>query len=416
MPVEVESVSLWQHGDDDLLGAIREAEQQRRAADSRMLALLGEAENRGLATAKGYGSTRRLLCDLLTISRSDANRRLAAAVATCETRGVGAAVSPPALANTGAALAEGAVSAEHVEVVEKFRASLPSSVTGDEWESAEKILVDLARSVDPAALRRFADTQVRARLDPDGTLPKEQEQAQPNRNLELHRRADGAGWGSFELDAEPFAQLDALLSALTAPKPTGTGQADTRPLERRRGDALADILGLAASHAERPSEGGDKPQLVLTTTLNDLRDGERPALLGAEHRPVTGSSARRLACDARVVPAVLGSNSEILDIGRASRTIPTAIRRAVTLRDGGCTFPGCDRPPAWTDCHHVVHWADGGPTALDNLALLCNQHHRTIHHTDWDMRITTDGRPEFHPPGWIDPDRTPRRNPLHQRE
>src|SRR5699024_11730803 len=97
MPAEMESVPLWQHGDDDLLGAIREAEQQRRAADSRMLALLSEAENRGLATAKGYGSTRQFLCDLLTVPRGEANRRIAAALATRGTRGVRAAVAFRAL-------------------------------------------------------------------------------------------------------------------------------------------------------------------------------------------------------------------------------------------------------------------------------------------------------------------------------
>ncbi|MGH3503291.1 MAG: DUF222 domain-containing protein [Nocardioidaceae bacterium] len=416
MTEDAEAGLLWQHGDDELLAAIRDAERERRAVDARTLALLGEAENRGLATAKGYSSTRGLVCDLLSISRGEANRRLAVSGAVTGKRGIGGETAAPVLPTVGAALAEGAVSVEHVEVVEKFRASLPATVTGEAWEPAEKILADLARSVDPAALRRFADTQVRARLDPDGVLPKEPRQAQPVRRLELHRRVDGAGWGSFDLDSEPFSQLDALLSAMTAPKPTGTGQPDTRALDSRRGDALADILALAASHADRPAEGGDKPQLVVTTTLDDLRRGQRPALLGAHDLPITASAARRVACDARVIPAVLGSSSEVLDIGRATRTIPAAIRRAVVLRDGGCTFPSCDRPPAWTDCHHIRHWADGGPTSLDNLALLCNAHHRTMHHTGWDMRIAADGRPEFLPPGWLDPDRTPRRNPLHQRE
>ena len=71
--------------------------------------------------------------------------------------------------------------------------------------------------------------------------------------------------------------------------------------------------------------------------------------------------------------------SQPLDVGRRTRTIPPAIRRALVVRDGGCRAGGCDRPPAWTDAHHLRHWADGGPTTLDNLVLLCRRHHRLVH-------------------------------------
>jgi hypothetical protein len=102
---------------------------------------------------------------------------------------------------------------------------------------------------------------------------------------------------------------------------------------------------------------------------------------------------------------------EPLDVGRATRTIPPAIRRALILRDGGCAFPGCTRPPRWTDAHHIQHWADGGPTKLTNLVLLCGHHHDTIHHTPWTVRITH-GHPEFHPPNTRDPN--PRGRPPPQ--
>ncbi|MFF5054073.1 HNH endonuclease signature motif containing protein [Micromonospora sp. NPDC000663] len=85
------------------------------------------------------------------------------------------------------------------------------------------------------------------------------------------------------------------------------------------------------------------------------------------------------------------------------------------LRDGGCAFPGCDRPSRWCDGHHVRHWADGGVTALGNAVLLCGHHHRRIHQGDWTVRIAPDGQPEFLPPGWLDPLRTPRRNLYHRR-
>jgi len=97
-----------------------------------------------------------------------------------------------------------------------------------------------------------------------------------------------------------------------------------------------------------------------------------------------------------------------LDVGRTTRTIPDGLRRAVAARDLGCTHPGCDRPPSWSEVHHIVEWEHGGPTAIDNLVMLCRAHHRQIHHSDWLVRIR-DGLPEFVPPRWIDPQQTPRR-------
>ena len=82
-----------------------------------------------------------------------------------------------------------------------------------------------------------------------------------------------------------------------------------------------------------------------------------------------------LACDAKIIPAVLGSKSQVLDVGAAARLFPTAVRRAIVLRDKGCVWPGCDRPAGWCDAHHVDFWANGGPTSFDNGVLLCRRHH-----------------------------------------
>jgi hypothetical protein len=129
-------------------------------------------------------------------------------------------------------------------------------------------------------------------------------------------------------------------------------------------------------------------------------------------QPISAAQARRLACDAGVIPAVLGSNGEPLDVGRSTRTIPSAIRRALVVRDRGCIHPDCDRPPEWTDAHHVKHWIDGGPTALDNLCLLCHKHHWIVHHTAWRI-VFLQGIPHVIPRPLIDPDQRPRRNTLH---
>jgi hypothetical protein len=108
-------------------------------------------------------------------------------------------------------------------------------------------------------------------------------------------------------------------------------------------------------------------------------DGPEAAWTG----PLTAAAARRVACDASVTRIVLDPDSLPLDVGRSTRTVPPHLRHALVVRDGGCVAEGCDRPPAWTEAHHVVHWAEGGTTALDNLVLLCRAHHRTVHEGDW---------------------------------
>jgi len=95
--------------------------------------------------------------------------------------------------------------------------------------------------------------------------------------------------------------------------------------------------------------------------------------------PITAESARRIACDSSLTRVVTRGRSEVLDIGRKTSVVSAAMRRALIARDGGCAFPTCDRPHAWCDAHHVVHWADGGETKLSNLILLCRPHHRLAH-------------------------------------
>ncbi len=177
---------------------------------------------------------------------------------------------------------------------------------------------------------------------------------------------------------------------------------------------MGEVCRLALRTGQLPDNGGDRPQLVVTVSLDELVNGVRAGTLETGTR-LTPGAVRRLACDAGVLPVVLGGNSQVLDVGRQRRLFTGPLRRALVLRDGGCAFPGCDRPPRWCDGHHIRHWADGGVTALGNAVLLCGYHHRFIHRGDWTVRIAADGRPEFLPPSWLDPLRTPRRNLYHLR-
>ena len=129
--------------------------------------------------------------------------------------------------------------------------------------------------------------------------------------------------------------------------------------------------------------------------------GEDP---GAEARTDDGlrlsvAAVRRLACDAELIPVCLGTQGEVLDVGRIARLVTPALWRALVARDRHCTFPGCTRPPVMCHAHHIVHWADGGRTSLDNLVLVCGEHHRVLHHTPWQVRLDRDDcRPEYLPP------------------
>ena len=126
-----------------------------------------------------------------------------------------------------------------------------------------------------------------------------------------------------------------------------------------------------------------------------------------------------LAADAEVASILFDPHGGVLDYGRAERLAPRDLRLALAARDGGCCFPDCDRPVAWTQAHHVVPWDDLGPTALENMCLLCGFHHRNFGRMGWAC-VMFEGVPFWIPPASIDPSRTPRRNtrqrpPLLQR-
>jgi Domain of unknown function (DUF222)/HNH endonuclease len=179
---------------------------------------------------------------------------------------------------------------------------------------------------------------------------------------------------------------------------------------------LVEVCRLVSTCGELPDNGGDRPQVVVTIDYDRLRDRVGVGTFD-DGSHLSPAAARRIACDAGIIPAVLGTTSQVLDVGRQSRLATGPLRRALVLRDKGCAFPGCDRPPRWTDAHHVLHWSDGGPTELSNLVLLCGYHHRLIHHSDWQAKINPkDGRPEFIPPSYIDASQLPRRNRYHRRE
>jgi hypothetical protein len=192
------------------------------------------------------------------------------------------------------------------------------------------------------------------------------------------------------------------------------GLRDPRTPAQRRHDALVEICQLLLGTGELPVNGGSKPQLTLTLPYDLLNQQLKMGTLDTGEK-LTAEATRRLACDAGIIPAILDGKGLPLDLGRERRLIDGALRRALILRDKGCAFPGCDRPPRWCQGHHVTHWVDGGETTLANSVLLCGFHHRFSHDGDWEIRFGPDGLPRFIPPAYIDSERRPRRNLYWQR-
>ena len=128
-------------------------------------------------------------------------------------------------------------------------------------------------------------------------------------------------------------------------------------------------------------DGGKRvlPVLRVSTSLDALRDGLHRAGITDSGETLSAATLRRLACDAEIIPTVLNTKGRVIDVGRRTRHVSEALRCALIARDRGCVWPGCDAPASRCDAHHVKHWANGGPTNADNLALLCHRHHILLH-------------------------------------
>ncbi|WP_328849236.1 HNH endonuclease signature motif containing protein [Micromonospora zamorensis] len=397
--------SLWALSDDDLLACLDATHVLAQRLAAVQLGLVREVDSRGLAVAQGASSTSVWLRERLRLSSRSARQlvQLAAAVDA----------APQAVRD---ALLSGAMTVEQGRVVAETIAALPPEAGPEVADKATQLLVTWADRFDPTILSRLGE-RVLTHVAPDladqaelAALEKATERAVARRHVTLSEQQDGQVGLSGNLDTETASLLREAIDPLCAP----AGEHDDRSPGQRRADALGEVCRLALRTGQLPENGGDRPQLVVTVSLDELVNGVRAGTLETG-TPLTPGAIRRLACDAGVLPAVLGGDSQVLDVGRQRRLFNGPLRRALVLRDGGCAFPGCDRPSRWCDGHHVRHWADGGATVLGNAVLLCGYHHRLIHCGDWLVRIAPDSRPEFLPPSWLDPLRAPRRNLYHRR-
>jgi hypothetical protein len=391
---------------DELRSSLIRLQTVATLAISAASALVHEASGRDLPHADGAASTVAWLRDLLRITAADASHMVTLGQIIDHRPAIAAAVESGSV-NTGQALAIG-------RVLVDVPAEDPALV-----DKVEAILIDEARQFEPTILRRLGE-RVLAHVNPDlaetrlrDRLERDDKHARQRRGFTLS--PDGLGGTRITgiLDTEGAAIIGAAIEPLTTPV-HGDDSPDLRTAAARRADALIDVCRLALRTGELPASGGQPAQLTVTIDLEALR---RDVAIGQldTGAVLTPEATRRIACDAGIIPAILNGSAVPLDVGRARRPFTGATRTAILLRDGGCAFPGCDRPPRWTDMHHIVFWSQGGTTDRDNGVALCRHHHRLIHTSTWTVRLGPDRRPEFIPPGHIDPHRRPRRNHYHPR-
>lgn len=290
------------------------------------------------------------------------------------------------------AFREGAVSLEHVGVV---AAAIRPCSRQEQVGEVDAIFTRLAMQSGPGQLRKAVDLWAN-RVDAVAVAEGYAEYTD-NAYLHVSPILDGMVKVDGMLDPETGQLLiDALKAARERlhPEPdsdsfaTGNAQADLRPVSAQNAQALRLLLGLAIGSGKVGNGPSGLPvTLFVTAPLDALQahldeaDVIPAELVGAG--PIPAATARRLACDANVIPAVLDGQSRILDVGTAKRTIPKHLRAAVTARDQHCRFGDCRHPIE--EIHHVIFWSHGGPTSLQNLAGLCRAHHHAVHERGWSL-------------------------------
>jgi hypothetical protein len=198
------------------------------------------------------------------------------------------------------------------------------------------------------------------------------------RGLALSATSGGSAVSGF-LDPEAAALVGAVLDERQPPD----GKDDTRTRAQRRADALVLLCERA-----RGGDLADSRPIAGVEAVFD-HDGLRCEIEG--FGPVTRSTVERLLCDCALGRAVMKGRSQLLDLGRRTRTVPERLRRALVLRDEHCQFPGCRAPASWCDAHHIELWTNGGPTSSSNLALLCRRHHVAVHEGGWKLERGPNG-------------------------
>ncbi|MGH1561993.1 DUF222 domain-containing protein [Mumia sp. DW29H23] len=446
--------SLAALGVDDLATAMQLTQTMQRHSRALMLEMTALADARNVAASQGAATTGAWLARTSGVSQREAARELRLAQQLQR--------EAP---RTREAMTQPGMSADKARVIAGALHGLPADLDAEQRDAVESDLVDKARRHSLEDLQRAAKRAVEvvdaARADDleARTLQQEERRARRRTSFWMSRAGDdGMVEGGFTLDALTGDMLRSVLESFAAPRKracderagevadaatateaetaegvvagdlvaggavaggavAGGAVADQRDTREAPGSDYPQRLGAAfvevLRHLPRSSygnHGGVSAALMVTIDEDALRGRIERAGTTSHGTRISPTELRLIACNAEILPAVLGRDGRVLDVGRSRRLFTTAQRLALAHRDGGCAFPGCDRPPGWCEAHHANPWSTGGSTNLAEGVLVCATDHRRLHHGGWEVRIAEDGQPEFISPARIDPLRLPQRN------
>ena len=346
----------------------------------------------------------RVLATAVDVAEQEGARDAAAWLAHRARLGGGEARRSLRLAKAGAtrwtglarARRDGAITTAQAEVIRRALDDLPAEIDDDVRSLAEARLIEEAAQFGPRDLahlgQRVLDVVSPEAGDAQQLRQLEREEDRAARTTYLHTRRNGDGTTDLRarVSDQTAQRLLTYLEAYTSPR---RNPDDRRPYDQRLGSAFSSFLE-AADPKRMPLHGGDATTILITIPMDTLRTGLGTALVGDE--PITAGDARRLACQANLIPVVLGGDSEVLDLGRADRLFQPPQRKAMAINQPTCRAVGCDVPAAWCEAHHGgVAWGQGGATDLKDGVLLCSFHHHRAHDHHYDLRRRPDGRVEF---------------------
>jgi len=344
--------------DDQVTTLVVELTRLRTRLDAAHLAAVAELDGRSVAVDEGHSSTSAWLAHRCKVSWGQARGDVALAR------------SLQAMPGTTAAMRHG-----DLDVVRVRRLAAAATDHPEVFARDETILLDAATTLTPRDLVRVIEywrqAADREHFAADEAARYRRRRLHISETFNAMVRIDG------DLDPESGHTVATALRPLTEP---AARDGDHRSAAQRRADALVEISRYYLDHAATPLHGGEKPHLTVVVDLAALTGEDTGRCHLGDGQVITAEAARRIACDAALTRVITNGPSHILDVGRSTRTVPPATRKALDIRDGHCTWAGCHRPPPWCDAQRIIHWAHGGPTDLDNLTLLCRHHHRLAHH------------------------------------
>jgi hypothetical protein len=412
-------------GDTELVAAQRTIGEIRRRADAAAAVVAGEIAHRsrrelgdsGLAQRLGARTPELLIARTAGTSAREAHS-LVRVGAVMTTMPLDTPEATPWLASVAAALRAGDLSVAAADAIRVGLGTPDDCVSSESLEQAAAVLLRLVPAVTVEQLAVRARDE---RADLDAAHVRDREQALRDRRfLRIVPQSDGMTRVSGLLDPESAATVVAAYDAATSPRRGGPRfvdpqsvarseriLADERTLDQLAADAFVELIRLGTAAAPGELLGVRKPAVRLLVTERNLAARRGSGRIEGQTEAISIETIERHICESGIVPVLFDDDGQSVNVGREQRLFTRRQRVALSVRDGGCRFPECERPPSWCEAHHIDEWArDHGRTDLADGFLLCRHHHLLVHNNDW--RVVRDRADYFLvPPPTDDPARQP---------